>query len=100
MPIEQKRSDLLCGIPRAVCYSGFRHGQHPDRGAGAVNPSDKETLEDLQILGRQRNFGLMRLYDSRDNSEAVLRLIQARQIKMKVMLGAWLEAEVNNPNCP
>ena len=42
----------------------------------------------------------MRLYDSRDNSEAVLRLIQARQIKMKVMLGAWLEAEVNNPNCP
>ena len=88
MPIEQKRSDLLCGIPRAVCYSGFRHGQHPDRGAGAVNPSDKETLEDLQILGRQRNFGLMRLYDSRDNSEAVLRLIQARQIKMKVMQSA------------
>jgi exo-beta-1,3-glucanase (GH17 family) len=87
-------------MPRAVCYSGFRHGQHPDRGAGAMNPSDKETLEDLQILGRQENFGLMRLYDSRDNSEAVLRLIQAHRIKMKVMLGAWLEAEVNNPNCP
>jgi len=99
-PIQQKGSDLLCGMPRAVCYSGFRHGQHPDRGAGAVNPSDKETLEDLQILGRQENFGLMRLYDSRDNSEAVLRLIQAHRIKMKVMLGAWLEAEVNNPNCP
>jgi exo-beta-1,3-glucanase (GH17 family) len=98
--IQQKSSDLLCGMPRAVCYSGFRHGQHPDRGAGAVNPSDKEALEDVQILSRQRNFGLIRLYDSRDNSAAVLRLIRAHQIKMKVMLGAWLEAEVNNPNCP
>ena len=98
--IQQKSGDLLCGMPRAVCYSGFRHGQHPDRGAGAVNPTDKEVLEDLQILSRQRNFGLIRLYDSRDNSAAVLRLIRAHQIKMKVMVGAWLEAEVNNPNCP
>ena len=79
MPIQQKSGDLLGGFKRAVCYSGFRHGQHPDRGDGAVNPSDKEILEDLQILSRQGNFGLIRLYDAQANSEAVLRLIESQQ---------------------
>ncbi len=99
-PIQQRTSALLCGFKRGVCYSGFRHGQHPDRGAGAVNPSDAETLEDLQILNRHGNFGLIRLYDSQANSEAVLRLIKAHGLKIKVLLGAWLDAEVSNPNCP
>jgi len=87
-------------MKKAVCYSGFRHGQHPDRGSGAANPSDKEVLEDLEILTQKGKFGLIRLYDTGDNSQAVLRLIQAHRIKLKVVLGAWLEAEVNNPNCP
>jgi exo-beta-1,3-glucanase (GH17 family) len=100
VPIQQKPSDLLRGFKRAVCYSGFRHGQHPDRGDGAVNPSDKEILEDLQILSRQGNFGLIRLYDAQANSEAVLRLIETNKLNLKVMLGAWLAAEVDNPNCP
>lgn len=100
VPIRQKSSDLLGGFKRAVCYSGFRHGQHPDRGDGAVNPSDKEVLEDLQILSRQGNFGLIRLYDAQANSEAVLRLIESNKLKFKVLLGAWLDAEVSNTNCP
>lgn len=100
VPIQQNSGDRLDGFKWAVCYSGFRHGQHPDRGDGAVNPSDKEILEDLRILGRQGNFGLIRLYDSQANSEAVLRLIETNRLKMKVLLGAWLEAEVSNPNCP
>jgi exo-beta-1,3-glucanase (GH17 family) len=99
-PIQQEPSALLCGVQKAVCYSGFRHGQHPDRGTGAVNPSDKETLEDLRLLNRHGNFSLIRLYDSRENSVTVLRLIKDHQIKMKVMLGAWLDAEVSNTNCP
>ncbi len=99
-PIQQKAGALLGGFQKAVCYSGFRTGQHPDRGAGAVNPSDKETLEDLQILMRQGGFRLIRLYDSRTNSEAVLRLIRDHKLQMKVMLGAWLDAEVSNTNCP
>jgi len=98
--IQQKPADLLCGFQRAVCYSAFRHGQHPDRGDGALNPSDEEILEDLQILIRQGGFGLIRLYDAQANSEAVLRLIQSRKLQLKVMLGAWLNAEVCNPNCP
>jgi exo-beta-1,3-glucanase (GH17 family) len=100
LPIQQKKSDLLSGQEKGLCYSGFRHGQHPDRGAGAVNPSDAEILEDLQILSRQCQCRLIRLYDAQENSEAVLRVIQANKIGMKVLLGAWLEAEVSNPNCP
>src|SRR5580692_2202190 len=64
VPLQQKKRDLLVGVQRGVCYSGFRHGQHPDRGAGAVNPTDQQILEDLQLLSRSNNFGLIRLYDS------------------------------------
>ncbi len=47
-PIQQQKKDLLIGISSAICYSGFRTGQHPDRGEGAKNPTDEEILEDLQ----------------------------------------------------
>jgi len=97
--LQQKPEDRLDGLVRAVCYSGFRSGQHPDRGNGAVNPSDAEILEDLEILIRH-DFSLIRLYDSQVNSAAVLRLIAAHNLKLKVLLGAWLVAEVNNPGCP
>ena len=100
VPIQQKPGDLLGGFKRAVCYSGFRHGQHPDRGHGAVIPSDREILEDLQVLSREGHFTLIRLYDAQANSEAVLRLIESNKLNLKVLLGAWLDAEVSNPNCP
>jgi exo-beta-1,3-glucanase (GH17 family) len=95
-PIQQTPAGLLCGIKRAVCYSGFRTGQRP----GGANPSDGEILEDLQIISRQADWGLIRLYDARENSEAALRLIEANHLKLKVLLGAWLAAEVSNTNCP
>jgi len=100
VPLQQKKSALLDGIQKGICFSGFRHGQHPDRGAGAVNPTDSQMLEDLQLLSRNGNFGLIRLYDSDENSEGVLRVIQANHIHLKVLLGAWLDAEVGNPDCP
>lgn len=98
--LQQQPGDLLAGHRRAVAYSGFRSGQHPDRGEGAVNPSDREILEDLRILGRQTDFKLIRLYDAQVNSEAVLRLIATHKLQIQVLLGAWLDAEVSNPNCP
>lgn len=98
--LPQKRADLLAGAHWGVCYSGFRHGQYPDRGGGAVNPSEREIFEDLQILARDGNFEVIRLYDCRTNSEVVLRLIREHTIKLKVLLGAWLSAETNNPGCP
>jgi exo-beta-1,3-glucanase (GH17 family) len=99
-PLQQKAGDLLCGFSKAVAYSGFRSGQHPDRGDGAAVPSDENILEDLNILARHGNFGLIRLYDSGKNSEDVLRIIRRNKISMKVLLGAWLAAETYNTNCP
>lgn len=86
---------LLAGHSLAIAYSGFREGQHPDRGEGAVNPSDAEILEDLHILVNS-GFHLIRLYDSGENSAATLKLIQQHQLPIKVLLGIWLEAEVSN----
>ena len=94
--LKQGKEALLNGATRAICYSGFREGQHPDRGEGAVNPSYQETLEDLQILSKDLNYHLIRLYDSGENSKMVLKVIDENQIDMKVLLGIWLKAEVSN----
>jgi hypothetical protein len=65
----------LGGVVRGVCYSGFREGQHPDRGSGAVNPSYEQTLEDLRIIAKS-DFGIIRVYDSGSNSRMVLSIIR------------------------
>ena len=98
--IAQTKDQLFENEIMGICYSGFRKGQHPDRGDGAKNPSEAETLEDLEILSKNGNFKLIRLYDSQSNSKMVLEVIRKHQIDLKVLLGAWLDAEVNNPNCP
>jgi exo-beta-1,3-glucanase (GH17 family) len=92
----QNEGDLLMGVSDAICYSGFRSGQHPDRGDGAVNPSYEETLEDLKILSEEAGFRLIRVYDSGENSEMVLRVIRENNINIKVLLGIWLRAELSN----
>jgi exo-beta-1,3-glucanase (GH17 family) len=85
----------------AVAYSAYRAGQHPDQGQGAKNPTDEQILEDLRILTHDLNFGLIRLYDSRENSGTVLRLIREHKLRLNVMLGIWLGAEVSNHrDCP
>lgn len=94
--IQQSKRDLLAGTYKAVCYSGFRAGQHPDRGEGAVNPSQEEILEDLKILTETEGFELIRLYDSGENSATVLELIKEHKMNLKVMLGIWLNAELSN----
>jgi len=93
--IKQTPGDLLAGQVMAIAYSGFREGQHPDRGNGAKNPSEAEILEDLEILVAN-DFKLIRLYDSGDNSLATLVLIRRHDLPIKVLLGMWLEAEISN----
>ena len=92
---EQEQSDLLAGEVMAMSYSGFREGQHPDRGNGAINPSRAEILEDLQIL-TAHNYKLIRLYDAGLNSRTTLELIREHNIPIKVLQGMWLEAEISN----
>ena len=93
-------TNLVAGEVMAMAYSGFREGQHPDRGAGAVNPSRAEILEDLQILDAH-DFHLIRLYDSGENSRMTLELIHEHNLPIKVLLGMWLDAEISNhEGCP
>lgn len=94
--LKQNKQDLLARVSTAICYSGFRAGQHPDRGDGAKNPSYQEVLEDLQILSYNNNFQLIRVYDSGENSEMVLKVIKENKINIKVLLGIWLRAELSN----
>jgi exo-beta-1,3-glucanase (GH17 family) len=97
---RQSPSALVAGEVMAVAYSGFREGQYPDRGDGAVNPSADEILEDLEILVAH-DFRLIRLYDSGENSRLTLELIRRQRLPIKVMLGVWLEAEFSNhEGCP
>jgi len=91
----QSTDALIAGEVMAVAYSGFREGQHPDRGEGAVNPSSDEILEDLRILV-SHGFRLIRLYDSGGNSALTLELIEEHELPIKVLLGMWLNAEVSN----
>ncbi len=93
--LMQSTNDLLAGLSAAVCYSGFRSGQHPDRGDGAKNPTAEQVLEDLQMIQDEMGFKLIRLYDSGVNSEMVLKLIDEHGLDIKVMLGIWLSAELS-----
>jgi exo-beta-1,3-glucanase (GH17 family) len=97
---RQSPADLLAGEVMAVAYSGFRAGQHPDRGDGAINPSEAEILEDLEILAAH-GFRLIRLYDAGENSATTLELIRRHELPIKVLQGTWLSAEVSNhEGCP
>jgi exo-beta-1,3-glucanase (GH17 family) len=96
----QERRARLSDQTMAVAYSGFRKGQHPDRGNGAKNPSREEILEDLRILV-EHDFKLIRLYDTGANTRTTLSLIRDHQLPIKVLLGVWLSAEVSNhEGCP
>jgi exo-beta-1,3-glucanase (GH17 family) len=78
----------------AICYSGFRQGQQP----GGAYPSYEEVKEDLLIL--QKNWKYLRLYDCDEHGETVLKVIQNEKLDFKVMMGAYIEAEMNNFGCP
>lgn len=79
----------------AICYSGYRAGQSP--GAG-LYPSPAEIREDLALL--QPDWQLLRLYDCSLHAERVLDVIERDRLPFRVMLGAYLGPEVDNPGCP
>lgn len=79
----------------AICYSGYREGQGPDR---AIYPSVAQIREDLHLLAR--HWHLLRLYDCSVHAERVLQVIREDRLPLRVMLGAYLAAEMSNPGCP
>jgi exo-beta-1,3-glucanase (GH17 family) len=79
----------------AICYSGYREGQSPD---ARVYPSVAQIREDLHLLSRQ--WQLLRLYDCSPHAERVLQVIREDRLPLRVLLGAYLGAEMNNAGCP
>jgi exo-beta-1,3-glucanase (GH17 family) len=79
----------------AICYSGYREGQSPD---AQVYPSFEQVREDLLLLARHWRF--LRLYDCTPHAERVLEVVRREALPVKVLLGAWLAAEEDNPGCP
>lgn len=65
----------------AISYGGFRAGQRP----GGVYPSDAEILEDLRIL--EKNWNLIRVDNSDEHGDAVLRMIAENDIDFIVVHG-------------
>ena len=82
-------------VGNAICYSGYRHGQDPNR---QRYPSVAEIREDLHIL--KKHWRLLRLYDCSVHAERVLQVIREDRLPLRVMLGAYLGAEMNSFGCP
>lgn len=79
----------------AICYSGFRDGQSPQTN---TFPSYNEIKEDLLILEGKWHY--LRLYNVDIHAERALKVIKKENLDFKVMLGAYIEAEVSNAECP
>jgi exo-beta-1,3-glucanase (GH17 family) len=79
---------------KAICYSGFREGQNP----GGVYPTYDEVKQDLFLLHNKWEY--IRLYDCDQHAEVVFEVISKENLDFKVMLGAYINAEMNNFNCP
>ncbi len=80
---------------RAICYSGYRDGQSPD---SDVLPSYEEIKQDLLML--EGRWDSLRLYASDTHSAMVLEVICKEDMPFDVMLGAYIIAELSNPECP
>lgn len=89
--------DKALGISfgRGICYSGYREGQSP---RNQTYPSYEQVVEDLKIL--QAHWQYLRIYDCSHHADLVLRAIREQRLSFKVMLGADVAAEENNPSCP
>ncbi len=85
------------GLPAAksICYSGYREGQSPE---SEIFPTYDQIKEDLLIL--QNHWYYLRLYDCSLHAETVLKVIDNERLNFKVMLGAFIGAELNNFGCP
>ncbi|MFM9944404.1 MAG: glycosyl hydrolase family 17 protein [Bacteroidia bacterium] len=79
---------------KAICYSGFRTGQQP----GGSVPTYEQVKEDLLLL--KMHWSYLRLYDCDEHAATVINVIQKENLKIKLMLGAYIEAEMNNYGCP
>jgi exo-beta-1,3-glucanase (GH17 family) len=74
-------------IGNAIAYGPFRDGQYP----GGPGPTRDELRQDLELMSKHWN--LLRMYGATGEARIVLDLIEENGLDMKVMLGAWIDAE-------
>jgi exo-beta-1,3-glucanase (GH17 family) len=89
-PLEvRKFSPLLDGkwIGQGISYGPYREEESP----GGLLPTVEELSQDLRLIAQHWN--LIRMYGSREFAEDVLKIIQAKKLPLRVMLGAWITRE-------
>lgn len=89
------QTNLLIPYENAICYSGYREQQSP---ISKSYPSYEQVLEDLLLLSHHWTY--LRIYDCSIHANHVLQAIHNEGLPLKVMLGADVAAENNNPECP
>lgn len=80
---------------RGICYQGYRKNQSRLMG---IFPSRKQVLEDLLIL--EKNFDVIRVYDSSKHTEDILSVIKEHHIRLDVMLSMYMYAEESHGHQP
>ena len=74
-------------IGAGAAYGPFRDGQSPSGDA----PTESQLREDLHIISKHWNW--IRVYGSRGVTKNILKIIRKDNLKIKVMLGAWIAKE-------
>ena len=94
MAIMNYLNTLNIAPGNGICYSGFRDNQRP----GHSYPSYEQVKQDLLILAK--NWKYLRVYDCDPHCDTILEVIQKEKLEFKIMLGAYITAEMNNHGCP
>lgn len=90
---KQRSFEPVVGVFKGngISYGPFRRGQRP----GGTGPTEKQIREDLKILERD-GWQMIRTYGTEPFAEKVCKVIRAEKLKLKLMLGAWVETENGN----
>lgn len=80
---------------KAICYSGYREGQHPE---GEI-PTKEQIREDLAII-IEDGYRYIRMYEPNEFARRTVEVIREEELPLKCMVGVDHYSEVNNPNCP
>ncbi len=90
--IRKFNPDIKKGLlGNGISYGPYRDGQAP----WGPGPSDEEILEDLRII--EKYWNVIRLYNTDDDTERIVRAIKDNGIKLEVMLGIWISKEEGVP---
>jgi hypothetical protein len=86
-----------CPAPRQR-HLLLRLPRRPEPRRASVYPSSNRSAKTCTCCAR--HWQLLRLYDCSLHAERVLQVIREDRLPLKVMLGAYLGAEMNNFGCP